>query len=85
MKYKTIKYFDCKDMPEKVQEAFFSTFETFQKYYPNDIIIEWHEEYSKNGFKKNFPNNANNLNKVNLWLKKNGALPGELVLIKHWW
>ena len=95
--YKTMKVFDCQceEMPEDVQEAFFSFYEC-----GNDVIVEWtiaNEVFStkEKPIDRGADENSEwalNKKKVDQWLIDNGAKgpkdkhsEGETVLIKHWW
>jgi hypothetical protein len=68
--YKLLKVFDCQDMPDGVRDAFFGYHEK-----GNDIYISHYvgEDY------------PDNYKPVDDWLKENGAVDGEAVLINHWW
>ncbi len=67
--YKTIKVFDCQDMPETTKNEFFDSWDNGK--YGNDCIVEWFDDEDESPVTK--------------WLLSNGAERNETVLIKHWW
>jgi len=84
-KYKTLKVFDCQDMPEDVRKTFFDLVEG-----GNDCYIDWdiaNEGWTHEGIV--------GARIIDNWLIANGAdgpssspdgdVPGEYVLIRCWW
>ena len=83
--YKMMKVFDCQDMPEDIQDAFFKLKHNFAS--PgNDTYLMMQIDHC-------IPEAVIPEDKiVQEWLVANGALPGkdsdsegEEVLVKHWW
>jgi hypothetical protein len=83
-KYKTLKVFDCQDMPEDVRKTFFDYVES-----GNDCYIDW--DIASMAWTDEALAGAQ---LIDNWLIANGAegpssspdgdVPGECVLIKHW-
>jgi len=70
--YKTVKLFDCQDMPKDVRKEFFKTCGSPSFRGANDCIVAWHIGVTSD--------------KVDAWLLKNGVTQeDEAVTIKHWW
>lgn len=75
-KYKTLKVFDCQDMPKALRQDFMEN-EREGLARGNDCYIDW-RIYDKVDPHKTAA-------KVDKWLIAHGAKENEEVLIRHWW
>lgn len=76
--FKQMKVFECQDMPEDVRKYFLEHTEQ-----GNDCYVSWYAEADEVYDDQEDPKEV--WNPVSLWLKDNGALWGEQVLIEHSW
>lgn len=73
--YKTMKVFDCEDMPDKIRKVFFSKKENFEDH-----------SYSSHYVSDPLPDKTNHDdNLINDWFVNNGSKRKELVLIYLKW
>lgn len=72
--YETLKVFDCQDMPDDIESAFFDYTDWVSE---NDVFIEWYtgeyDEEDEDG------------KKIDDWFVANGAQPHEKLIVKRWW
>jgi len=75
--YKVKKVFVCQTgMPGKVKKDFFDCNEYLSP--GNDTYVDWIVQDQEK-------NNVEERKLVDDWLIANGAVSGEIVIIKHWW
>lgn len=81
-KFKTMKVFDCQDMPDDVRRAFFDHYRDWGP--GNDSYVNWTIKTDTDPSKEEIM--------IDTWLIANGANDapseedeGETVLISHWW
>ena len=77
MTYETLKVFDCQDMPDEVREDFFLSTQQ-----GNDCLVT---VYVDDESLDEAEQDDGNLVSVILWLRENGAIEDEKVIVKHWW
>ena len=77
MTYETLKVFDCQDMPDEIREDFF-----FITQQGNDCLVT---VYVDDESLDEAELDDVNLVSVILWLRENGAIEDEKVIVKHWW
>lgn len=86
--FKTMKVFDCQDMPEDAKEAFFDI-ESFNDGRSNDSYVCWTIGELAYGWKDEKTDeekkHCQNIQLVDVWLLEHGAKDHEEVLVKHWW
>lgn len=79
MKYKTLKVFDCQDMPRELCYAFLKLWDNKC----NDVYVNWEVGEYFVGTGEDTLDSTGRL--VDVWLLENGAADQERVLINYWW
>ena len=76
-----MKVFDCTDMPDEVNEAFFEETDNADGI-GNDIYVSW----DLSGFWRDIDGYTENEKMVDSWLIEKGAvIEDQEVIIKRWW